>query len=887
MPRIPIIEQTTNVATTTPSPQAQGQQVVSPIGNAGAIAEQGLNYLAEAEVRNQNALTMKENADAVANTGKPLSDADVYWKQYLTDAPKTTVDGGMVKQDDGTTVGFREKASKDFDSWAAGFMAPITNEKAKIYAQNHINNLRTQVLDNAITFEAQAGVANRAAKVDESVGNWAKQAAGDTSPPDQLVKNVTQLVTNAKTLIANSGFDERTRNEKALAATRAIVQAANTGAMNRDPIGYKNAALAIYGIDPTIPPGKSSVTLPAADEDAITQTATSLGIAPGDLRTIISYETGGKFDPSIRGGKNNRHIGLIQFGEDEQKTYGANQQQSFAEQMVAVKKYLTDRGVRPGDDLKTLYKIVNGGNRDVPDTASDGNGTIADHVSRMQAEHGGGGSSGPRTSAASANPQLVSLVGQLPVDQLPAYISHANTLVNQQQAQLQSSVAATQADHVAAFMNGQTVPKPLSESDYTAAYGPIEGAQRFANYQQVQQLGYDITSMKAMPPEQIDALTENYRPDPAKPGFDLANRRFESIKEAAGKVKTERQSDPMAYAIAANIAGAQPIDFSNTQTFTKSVAARQGIAATMQTTFKSPYALLTTAEATTLARGFETMPTMQRMDYLQTIKSSLSDPAAYRSIMQQIAPDSPVTAMAGIILSKQQPMVVSHMIASDDVFQPQYVASLILEGESLLNPTKAGKREDGRGKEFPMPKEQDFRDQFSSSVGKAFAGDPKGADFAYQAVKAYYAGKASQDSDFSGIIDSGRLKESINAVVGGVSDGGTGKSKVVMPWGMGEGPFKDAVNRSFNAAIEANGYTDTNAAKLRNFSLQSAGDGKYVLNNGTGPLIGKDDRPIVLDLNKVPQAASAKSVPAPEIVPPASVVPEKPVKQNTQQPRTK
>jgi hypothetical protein len=80
MPRIPIIEQSTNVATTTPSPQAQGQQVVSPIGNAGAVAAQGLDYLAEAEVRNRNALTLKENADAIANTGKPLSDADVYWK---------------------------------------------------------------------------------------------------------------------------------------------------------------------------------------------------------------------------------------------------------------------------------------------------------------------------------------------------------------------------------------------------------------------------------------------------------------------------------------------------------------------------------------------------------------------------------------------------------------------------------------------------------------------------------------------------------------------------------------------------------------------------------------------------------------------------------------
>lgn len=888
MPRIPIIEQTTNVATTTPSPQAQGQQVVSPLGQAGAIAAQGMDYLAEAEVRNQNALWHKENADAVANTGKPLSDADVYWKQYLTDAPKNTVDGGMVKQEDGTTVGFRDKASKDFDAWATKFMEPITNEKAKIYAQNHINQLRTQVLDHAITFEAQAGVANRSAKVDESVDNWAKQAAGDTSPPDQLVKNVTQLVTNAKTLIANSGFDEATRNRKAIEATRAIVQAANTGAMNRDPVGYKNAALSIYGIDPTMPAGKSSVTLPASDEDAITQTATSLGIAPGDLRTIISYETGGKFSPSIRGGANNKHIGLIQFGEQEQKEYGASQNQTFAEQMVAVKKYLTARGVRPGDDLKTLYKIVNGGNRDVPDTASDGNGTIAQHVERMKAEHGGGSSSVSRAPAAPANPQLVSLVGQLPVEQLPAYISHANTLVNQQQALVRSDLVTTEGDHITAFMNGQTVPKPLSEADYTAAYGAIEGPQRYANYQQVQQLGSDITSMKAMPPDQMAALTENYRPDPAKPGYELATKRYDTILKAADQVNAARQADPIAYAMHNGIGNAQPLDFQDPKAFTAEMTKRQGVASTMQQTYGAPFSLLTKAEAATLSRGFDSMTTQQRLGYLGSLKSALSDPVAYRSVMQQIAPDSPVTAMAGMILSKQQPVVVPHMFGSDDVYQQQDVAGLILEGEALINPTKADKKEDGKGKVFPMPKDQDLRDQFTSVVGKAFAADPRGADFAYQAVKAYYAGKSARIGDISGTIDSGRLKESINAVVGGVTDI-NGKGEVVRPWGMSESGFKDGTKRAYDAAMAANGYTGTQLDTFGAYGLQSAGDSKYMLRSGTGYLSDKRGNPIVLDLTEKP--SMARFIPTKDdnamLTPPATVVAEKSVRPNTQQPRTK
>jgi hypothetical protein len=120
---------------------------------------------------------------------------------------------------------------------------------------------------------------------------------------------------------------------------------------------------------------------------AIVAGAKDLGIAPEDLATIISYETGGKFDPSIRGGKNNKHIGLIQFGEAEQGQFGASQNQSFGEQMGAVVRYLKARGARPGDDITTLYKIINGGNRNANINASDGNGTIGGHVEQMLAKH--------------------------------------------------------------------------------------------------------------------------------------------------------------------------------------------------------------------------------------------------------------------------------------------------------------------------------------------------------------------------------------------------------------------------------------------------------------------------------------------------------------------
>ncbi|PPQ39376.1 hypothetical protein SAMN06265338_103222 [Rhodoblastus acidophilus] len=136
--------------------------------------------------------------------------------------------------------------------------------------------------------------------------------------------------------------------------------------------------------------GSSGRVLAPNEQKAIASTADRLGISPSDLRAVISYETGGSFSTGKWGGKDGKYLGLIQFGPEEQRQYGVQPGQSFEAQMSAVERYLTDRGVRSGDDLKTLYKIVNGGHRNVSDNASDGNGTIVEHVAKIASEHGGG-----------------------------------------------------------------------------------------------------------------------------------------------------------------------------------------------------------------------------------------------------------------------------------------------------------------------------------------------------------------------------------------------------------------------------------------------------------------------------------------------------------------
>ncbi len=121
---------------------------------------------------------------------------------------------------------------------------------------------------------------------------------------------------------------------------------------------------------------------------ALYATASDLGVSPMDLAGVIDYETIGKWNPDIRGGKNNDYVGLIQFGPQERAQYGYKPGMSIAEQIQGpVKNYLQDRGLKPGHGIDEMYGIINAGslkNGRPRYGAHDGNGTVADHIGRIK-----------------------------------------------------------------------------------------------------------------------------------------------------------------------------------------------------------------------------------------------------------------------------------------------------------------------------------------------------------------------------------------------------------------------------------------------------------------------------------------------------------------------
>lgn len=143
--------------------------------------------------------------------------------------------------------------------------------------------------------------------------------------------------------------------------------------------------------------GSSGGPLSESAQASLLQGAQELGMDPRDLATIIAYETGGRFDPNIRGGMNKdgsgkgSFMGLIQFDPANQRRYGLRPGMTFEQQMPAVVRYFRERGYKPGMDLAHAYAIVNHGSLN-PDGSirniSDVNGSVYDHVSRMRQGHG-------------------------------------------------------------------------------------------------------------------------------------------------------------------------------------------------------------------------------------------------------------------------------------------------------------------------------------------------------------------------------------------------------------------------------------------------------------------------------------------------------------------
>lgn len=133
--------------------------------------------------------------------------------------------------------------------------------------------------------------------------------------------------------------------------------------------------------------GKANPYFTGENVAALRETASNLGVAPRDLAMVIAKETNRTFSPSIMGGAGRRYLGLIQFGPQERREYGAHAGQSFREQLKSAERFLKGRGFQPGMGLPDLYSTVLAGAPGLYNRR-DQNGSVRQHVQRMEREFG-------------------------------------------------------------------------------------------------------------------------------------------------------------------------------------------------------------------------------------------------------------------------------------------------------------------------------------------------------------------------------------------------------------------------------------------------------------------------------------------------------------------
>lgn len=134
-------------------------------------------------------------------------------------------------------------------------------------------------------------------------------------------------------------------------------------------------------------------------QSKLSETANALGITPVELATLVSFETGGTFDPLQVGPttKWGTHRGVIQFGEPQAKRFGADF--SSAEAAInsqfgedgAIVKYAKAHGYEKGMGARQLYSAINAGgiNRfNASDTGAGGTwGTVGDKLDHQMTDH--------------------------------------------------------------------------------------------------------------------------------------------------------------------------------------------------------------------------------------------------------------------------------------------------------------------------------------------------------------------------------------------------------------------------------------------------------------------------------------------------------------------
>ena len=416
----------------------------------------------------------------------------------------------------------------------------------------------------------------------------------------------------------------------------------------------------------------------------------------------------------------------------------------------------------------------------------------------------------------------------------------------QQDRRLQASISAVNALTLQGFEPTVEQMGPLITQAKGTAYEPLVK----------QMVATADTTRKfrlATPAQQEQFLTQmeaSARQDPTK--FDV--NMIGKLREIHDNQQKLLKEDPTSFAVRQGLVAptdeaAKPLDLTNPDNLAKGLLARFDVARSMQSRYGAPMKPLTKEETNLLTSYLANAPAQAKRDLIGNIaKATANDRPGYTALMAQIAPDDPVSAIAGLRVTKNPA-----------------AADLLIQGQSIHSPQKKADGTPENGKLWPMPPQKDFDVQFTSLERDAFAGHPQARNGYYQATRSIYAALAAKEGDASGVINSDRLDQAFKLATGGVEKY-NGKG-TVMPYGMTRSEFKDQMDIRLNMLAGtkqlAEGMTKS---KLEDMPLEPISEGRYLLKAGDGILVDRNNKPVIIDFNQpTPGRVGKKYYPAPSL----------------------
>jgi len=376
-------------------------------------------------------------------------------------------------------------------------------------------------------------------------------------------------------------------------------------------------------------------------------------------------------------------------------------------------------------------------------------------------------------------------------------------------------------------------PNPEQFAPLLAA---AKGTELEGSVKQAMSLANATRSFRNMPPVQQERmLTE------AEAGVRTEPNKFDRTVVSAWRQiydaqRRQVQDNPITFAVRQGIvAPPQPLDLSNPGQAAEALHERFGIARAMERGYQAPFKPLTQEEVNLLKTTLNGATVEQKRNYFGALASaSGADTPGYMGIMAQLAPDDPVTAIAGSITARGRTAE----------------ADLILRGQAILRPgTKSDGKPDSSGL-LPMPPEGDLRLKFDSYIRDAFAGKAESRNAHYQAAKAAYAALSMDAGDRdTKQLNSGRWEKAIETAIGKVAKGPQGR-RVILPAGYDDDQFRDDLRVRIDDAARS-GRLDPawTPARLRELPVQNMGDGRYILRVGDGVVMEKNGKKLELNFN--------------------------------------